>query len=363
MKSIIINKLEKLEEHYKKIQKSLLNKDIINNKKKYSLIYQDYMKFSELIGFFKLWKSLKREIKKNKVLLNDPEIFFLAQEELKENQKSIVSCENKIKNLLLPIDPDDKKNCFLEIRSATGGSESAIFAGDLFRMYVRYCELKKWSYEIVNLNHAEHGGYKEIILKISGKNVYGCLKFESGGHRVQRVPITESQGRLHTSTCTVAVLPEVVLKELKHVNYSDLKIDSFRSSGAGGQHVNTTDSAVRITHIPTGIVVECQDERSQHKNKEKALSVLLSRLKSMEVKKKIKEEALNRRNLLGSGDRSDRIRTYNFPHSRVSDHRINLTVYCLNEIINGKLDHLIHPISDYHKENELFLILDKKNEL
>lgn len=363
MKSIIINGLKKLEKRYKEIKEHLLDKNILNNKNEYVHIYKDYIRFSELISFFKLWKNLKIEIKKNKALLNDPEIFFLAQEELKENKKNIKICEEKIKNLLLPIDPDDKKNCFLEIRSAAGGSESAIFAGDLFKMYIRYCEFKKWSYEIVNLSHGEHGGYKEIIIKIFGKNVYGNLKFESGGHRVQRVPLTESQGRLHTSTCTVAVLPEVVLRGLKNINYSDLKIDSFRSSGAGGQHVNTTDSAVRITHIPTGIVVECQDERSQHKNKQKALSVLFSRLKSIEVKKKEQQESLKRRNLLGSGDRSDRIRTYNFPRSRVSDHRINLNIYCLNEIINGKLDYLIKPILDYNIENELRLVLNKKYEL
>lgn len=363
MKHIIFDRLQLLEKYYERIKEHLLDKDIIQNKLKYRIFYKYYIRFDKLVRFFQLWKNLKKEIKKNKILLEDPEIRILAEEELINNKKDIVTCENKIKKLLCLYDSDDKKNCYLEIRAATGGSESAIFVGDLFKMYVKYFDLRNWNYDIVNLSTSEYGGYKEVIIKIFGKNVYGNLKFESGGHRVQRVPLTESQGRIHTSTCTVAVLPEVILKELKCINYSDLKIDSFRSSGAGGQHVNTTDSAIRITHIPTGIVVECQDERSQHKNKEKALSVLLARIRSIEKKNKIKEESLNRRNLLGSGDRSDRIRTYNFPKSRINDHRIGLTIYRLNEVFNGRLDYLIEPILDYNIENNLLLILDEINEL
>lgn len=245
---------------------------------------------------------------------------------------------------MLPKDPKDNNNVFLEVRAGTGGDEAAIFAGDLFRMYSRYAETQKWRVEIISANEGEHGGYKEVIANISGDGVYGKLKFESGAHRVQRVPETESQGRVHTSACTVAVMAEIPEAEAIEINPSDLKIDTFRASGAGGQHVNKTDSAIRITHLPTGVVVECQDERSQHKNKAKALSVLSARLQQAEDEKRAAAEASERRNLVGSGDRSERIRTYNYPQGRITDHRINLTLYRLNEVMSGELGAVIDPL-------------------
>jgi peptide chain release factor 1 len=287
------------------------------------------------------------------MMLEDPEMREMAQEELKEAKVRSEDLEQQLQVLLLPKDPDDERDCFLEIRAGTGGDEAAIFAGDMFRMYSRYAEARRWKVEIMSASDGEHGGYKEVIARVSGDDVYGQLKFESGGHRVQRVPETESQGRIHTSACTVAVMPAIPEAEMPEINAGDLRIDTFRSSGAGGQHVNTTDSAIRITHIPTGIVVECQDERSQHKNKAKAMSVLGARIRAAEVQKRQLAEASERRNLLGSGDRSDRNRTYNFPQGRVTDHRINLTLYRLDEVMEGKLDMLIQPIVQEYQADQL----------
>ncbi|WP_017004703.1 peptide chain release factor 1, partial [Enterovibrio norvegicus] len=267
--------------------------------------------------------------------------------------------EEELQVLLLPKDPNDDRNCFLEIRAGAGGDEAGIFAGDLFRMYSRFAESKGWRVEVINANSSEQGGYKEMVAKISGDGAYGVMKFESGGHRVQRVPATESQGRVHTSACTVAILPEVPEAEVPDINPSDLKIDTFRSSGAGGQHVNTTDSAIRITHLPTGTVVECQDERSQHKNKAKAMSVLAARLIKAQEEKLAAEQASTRRNLLGSGDRSDRIRTYNYPQSRVSDHRITLTVYRLDEVMEGNMNCLIEPIALEFQADQLAALAEQ----
>lgn len=286
-------------------------------------------------------------------MLADSEMREMAQAELKEAREASDMLAKELEILLLPKDPDDERNCYLEVRAGTGGDEAAIFAGDLFRMYTRYAESRRWKVEVMSANEGEHGGYKEVIAKVVGEGAYGRLKFESGGHRVQRVPETESQGRIHTSACTVAVMPEVPEAELPDINPGDLKIDTFRSSGAGGQHVNTTDSAIRITHLPTGIVVECQDERSQHKNKAKALAVLGSRIRAVEIARRQQEEASTRRNLLGSGDRSDRNRTYNYPQGRITDHRINLTVYRLDEVMQGKLDMLIEPVVQEHQADQL----------
>jgi len=261
--------------------------------------------------------------------------------------------------LLLPKDPNDDNNCFLEIRAGAGGDEAAIFAGDLFRMYSRYAESRGWRVELVNANESEHGGYKEVVANVSGDGVYGVLKFESGGHRVQRVPETESQGRIHTSACTVAVLPEIPESEAIEINPAELRIDTFRASGAGGQHVNKTDSAIRITHLPTGLVVECQDERSQHKNRAKAMSVLQARLNQIEEEKRAAEEASTRKSLVGSGDRSERIRTYNFPQGRVTDHRINLTIYRLDEVVEGDLKQLVDPILQEHQADLLASLSDE----
>ncbi len=260
---------------------------------------------------------------------------------------------------MLPKDPNDDRNCFLEIRAGAGGDEAGIFAGDLFRMYSRFAEKKGWRIEVMSSSEAEHGGYKEMIAKVNGDGAYGTLKFESGGHRVQRVPATDAQGRIHTSACTVAVMPEIPEAEIPEIKASDRKIDTFRSSGAGGQHVNTTDSAIRITHLPTGIVVECQDERSQHKNKAKAMSVLAARIAQAEESTRAAEISDTRRNLLGSGDRSDRIRTYNYPQGRVSDHRINLTVYRLPEVMEGDMQSLIDPVIHAPQADQLAALADQ----
>ncbi|MGP1952779.1 MAG: peptide chain release factor 1 [Arsenophonus sp. ET-KM2-MAG3] len=353
MKSSIITKLETLQKRYEEIQIYLVDAKIITDQERFRTLSKEYAQLTNITKYFKLWCAIQKDIEKAEILLHDPEIKEIAQEELEKAEKYNKEIEQKLEILLLPKDLDDEKNCFLEIRAGTGGNEAAIFAGDLFRMYNRYAESRYWHIEIMNVSEGEHGGYKEIIIKISGNNVYGYLKFESGGHRVQRVPETESQGRIHTSTCTVAVLAEIPATELPDINPNDLRIDTFRSSGAGGQHVNTTDSAIRITHIPTGIVVECQDERSQHKNKAKALSVLAARIRATEVQKRHTVETSRRRNLLGSGDRSDRIRTYNFPQGRITDHRINLTLYRLDEVMDGKLDTLIQPIINEYQTDQV----------
>ncbi|BGI51189.1 MAG: peptide chain release factor 1 [Arsenophonus endosymbiont of Ceratovacuna japonica] len=359
MKFSIITKLEAIQRRYEEIKILLVNSKIIEDQDRFLMLSKEYAQLTNISKCFQLWRIIQKNIKNTEILLNDPEMREIAQEDLKESKKRKLEFEKKLHILLLPKDSDDEKNCFLEIRAGTGGAEAAIFAGDLFKMYNKYAEYRHWDVEIMNISEGEHGGYKEIIAKISGNKVYGQLKFESGGHRVQRVPETESQGRIHTSTCTVAVLVEIPTKEIQNINLSDLRIDTFRSSGAGGQHVNTTDSAIRITHIPTKIVVECQDERSQHKNKSKALSVLAARIRANELQQRRQEESCERRNLLGSGDRSDRIRTYNFPQGRITDNRINLTIYRLNEVMNGKLDMLIQPIIDEYQADQLFALSEQ----
>ena len=277
----------------------------------------------------------------------------MAQQELEDATAQRDDLEQQIQILMLPRDPNDEKNIFLEIRAGTGGDEAALFAGDLFRMYSRYAEQHRWKLETISESPGEHGGYKEIIVRIEGTGAYSRLKFESGGHRVQRVPETESQGRIHTSACTVAVMPEVDVVEEIDINSNDLKVDTFRASGAGGQHVNKTDSAIRITHLPSGIVVECQDERSQHKNRARAMSLLQARLLQQEQDKQMAETAQTRKLLVGSGDRSERIRTYNFPQGRITDHRINLTLYKLDEIMQGNLDEVIEPLIAEHQADLL----------
>ncbi|WP_343153871.1 peptide chain release factor 1 [Buchnera aphidicola (Mindarus keteleerifoliae)] len=362
MNILIISKLEKLYFRYKEIELILSNVNKSLNKEEFQNVSKEYLKISKIVKYFIDWKKCKKQIKAAKKLLKDIEIKEMAEEEIVilRNHKNLI--EKKIRILLLPKDPYNKKSCFVEIRAATGGDEAAIFAGNLFRMYYKYSEMNHWDFNVINATESEKGGFKEVIIKITGKEACKKLKFESGGHRVQRVPETESQGRIHTSTCTVAIMPVVpVSKEFK-INSSDLKIDTFRSSGAGGQHVNTTDSAIRITHIPTGHVVECQDERSQHKNKAKALSILSARIHAAELAKNNAKSASIRRNLLGSGERSDRKRTYNFPQNRVTEHGINLTVYRLNEILDGKLDILINPILEKHQERVLSSLSRKKNE-
>ncbi|AKH65406.1 MULTISPECIES: peptide chain release factor 1 [Photorhabdus] len=353
MKPSIVAKLEALQERHEEVLAHLSDADVIADQERFRALSREYAQLTDVTNCFKVWRMVQDDLKAAEIMLDDPEMREMAQEEIKDAKVRNEELEQQLQLLLLPKDPDDERNCFLEVRAGTGGDEAAIFAGDLFRMYSRYAESRRWKVEVMSANDGEHGGYKEIIAKVSGEQVYGHLKFESGGHRVQRVPETESQGRIHTSACTVAVLPEIPEAELPEISPSDLRIDTFRSSGAGGQHVNTTDSAIRITHIPTGIVVECQDERSQHKNKAKAMSVLAARIRAAEVRKRQEAEASERRNLLGSGDRSDRNRTYNFPQGRVTDHRINLTLYRLDEVMEGKLDMLVQPIVNEYQADQL----------
>ncbi|WP_343192720.1 peptide chain release factor 1 [Buchnera aphidicola (Taiwanaphis decaspermi)] len=353
MNNYIILKLKAISKRYKKLEYLLSKGKIIANNSVFLNFSKEYSKLSVIIKYFTKWKKNKKDIKNLLLLLNDKDVSELAKQDLKICLKKKNEIEKKIKSLLVPKDVNDKHSCLIEIRAGTGGTEAAIFASDLFKMYIKYTELRKWKYEVMSRSEIEHGGFKEIIIKIVGKYASGDMKFESGGHRVQRVPLTESQGRVHTSTCTVAVMPVLPKEKRPKINSSDLKIDTFRSSGAGGQHVNTTDSAIRITHLPTNIVVECQDERSQHKNKAKALLILSARIYAKHIAEINKKNACLRKNLLGSGDRSDRNRTYNFPQNRVTDHRINLTLYRLDEIMNGNLDILIKPIIEKHN-SELF---------
>ena len=353
MKSSIVAKLEALQERHEEVEVMLGDAGVIADQERFRALSREYAQLTDVTQCFRQWCQVQEDIETANEMLADPEMREMASEELKEAKAQSEVLEQSLQVLLLPKDPDDERSCFVEVRAGTGGDEAALFAGDLFRMYSRYAEANRWRVEIVSANEGEHGGYKEVIARIEGAGVYGRMKFESGGHRVQRVPETESQGRIHTSACTVAVMPEIPEAELPDINPSDLKIDTFRSSGAGGQHVNTTDSAIRITHLPTGIVVECQDERSQHKNKAKALSVLGARIHAAEMAKRHEAEASTRRNLLGSGDRSDRIRTYNFPQGRITDHRINLTIYRLDETMQGKLESLIEPVVQEYQADQL----------
>ncbi|QJC32379.1 peptide chain release factor 1 [Enterobacteriaceae endosymbiont of Donacia dentata] len=359
MNPYIIKKLNILQKRYNYIIKKLNNYKLYNDYNSLRNLSTEHAKLSNIIKLFIKWKKIKLNLKNSESLLNDKEIYSIVLEDIKNIKNKQKKIEKKIKNFFISKNTKDNRNCFLEIKSGSGGNEAAIFVSDISRMYIRYAESKKWKVEIIHIHYSEHGGFKEIILKITGIGVYGRLKFESGGHRVQRVPETESQGRIHTSTCIIAVMPELLKTEIPEINNQDLKIDTFRSSGAGGQHVNTTDSAIRITHIPTGIVVECQDERSQHKNKAKALEVLIARINAIEIAKKNRDHALKKKILLGTGDRSDRNRTYNFIQKRVTDHRINLTIYKLNEILNGNLDILINPIIQQYNTNKLSNIIKK----
>jgi len=353
MKTSIVAKLEALQERHEEVEAMLGDAGVIADQERFRALSREYAQLTDVTRCFRDWQQVQEDIETAQQMLDDPEMRDMAQEELQAAREKGEALEQQLQVLLLPKDPDDERACFVEVRAGTGGDEAAIFAGDLFRMYSRYAEARRWRVEIVSANDGEHGGYKEVIARVTGDGAYGRMKFESGGHRVQRVPETESQGRIHTSACTVAVMPEIPEAELPEINAGDLKIDTFRSSGAGGQHVNTTDSAIRITHLPTGIVVECQDERSQHKNKAKALAVLGARIPAAEMARRHAAEASTRRNLLGSGDRSDRIRTYNFPQGRVTDHRINLTIYRLDEVMEGKIDSLIEPIVQEYQADQL----------
>ena len=351
MKPSIRNKLENLSDRLEELNVFLADPEIINNQNKFRTFSKEYAEIQPIVDIFKKYGNNLKTIASAQEMQNDEdaEMRALADEELAESQAEDDRLEKELQVLLLPKDPDDKSNTFLEIRAGTGGDEAALFAGDLMRMYTYYAVQRGWQVEILNENKGEHGGYKEIIMRITGDDVYSQIKFESGGHRVQRVPETESQGRIHTSACTVAIMPEAdELAEIE-LNKSDIREDTYRASGKGGQHVNKTDSAIRLTHLPTGIVVECQNERSQHKNRARAQGILKSRILAGERERQRTEEAETRRNLVGSGDRSARIRTYNFPQGRVTDHRIGLSLYQLDEILSGNLSHLIDPLKREHQ--------------
>ena len=361
IKPSMLRKLEALIDRHEELSHLLGTADIIADQNKFRSLSKEYAELEPIVEIFSAYQQGNESIQTSKELLkdSDPEIRELAQEEITATSQMQERVVEKLHTMLLPQDPNDKCNVFLEIRAGTGGDEAAIFTGDLLRMYMRYSERKRWKIELMSENVSEQGGYKEVILRIIGNEVYSNLKFESGAHRVQRVPLTESQGRIHTSACTVAVMPEVEMVDSIELNTTELRIDTFRSSGAGGQHVNTTDSAVRITHVPTGTVVECQEERSQHKNKAKAISLLKSKLLSQEQSRHQMEQATTRRNLVGSGDRSERIRTYNYPQARVTDHRINLTLYKLPEVMEGDLACIIEPLIQEHQTDLLSMLSDE----
>ncbi|MCV6606527.1 MAG: peptide chain release factor 1 [Porticoccaceae bacterium] len=355
MKQSILDKLEHLVERYEEVGISLGDPDVIGDQKKFQALGREYAELEPVVKTYGNYQQVLADIDEAKAMLKDadPDMREMAQEELKGGEAALEPLETQLQKLLLPKDPNDNKNVFLEIRAGTGGDEAAIFSGDLFRMYSRYAELQGWRIEMISARDGDHGGFKEVISRVVGAGAYSKLKFESGAHRVQRVPETESQGRIHTSACTVAILAEADQLDAIEINPAELRIDTFRASGAGGQHVNKTDSAIRITHLPTGLVVECQDERSQHKNKAKALAHLQSRLQQAQEDAAAKEQSDTRRSLVGSGDRSERIRTYNFPQGRVTDHRINLTLYKLDEILQGKLEEVVQPLVTEYQADQL----------
>ena len=355
MNEFILAKLHSLSERFEELSALLSDGQIINNQELFRNYSKEYSELESIINVYRQYQATQTELKEAQQILDDSDadMVNLAKEEINRCNELIPQLHSELQIALLPKDTRDHCHVFLEIRAGTGGDEAAIFAGDLFRMYSKYSEKQKWSMEIISTSAGDHGGYKEVISRIVGNDVYAYLKFESGAHRVQRVPETESQGRIHTSACTVAIIPEPDAKTVIDLRREDLRIDTFRSSGAGGQHVNTTDSAIRITHLPTGTVVECQDERSQHKNKAKAMAWLTAKLENQKDEADAKALRDTRRSLVGSGDRSERIRTYNYPQGRVTDHRINLTLHRLPDIIEGELSPIIDSLRQQHQTNQL----------
>ena len=351
----IKTRLTEIKDNFSDIQTKLSMPDVINDQKQYASLSKEYSNLKPIVEKFEEYIQCESNISSAEEVLNESDIDLaeLAKEEIKENNERISEIEIELKNLLIPVDENDDKNVFVEVRAGTGGDEAALFVGDLYRMYLRLAERNRWKSDLISSRESEQGGFKEVVIKISGENVYKKLKFESGIHRVQRVPSTESQGRIHTSACSVAVLAEIEDVEEVEIDKSEIRTDTFRASGAGGQHVNKTDSAVRLTHIPTGIVVECQDDRSQHKNKAKALTLLGAKLKAMAEEELSQEQAEKRKNMVGSGDRSEKIRTYNFPQSRITDHRVEFSVHNLDGFLDGEMEIMISTLLE---ENQARLL-------
>ncbi|MFM1989504.1 MAG: peptide chain release factor 1 [Pseudomonadota bacterium] len=353
MKPSMLAKLTRLEERLEEVSALLSSEDAARDLAEYRRLNREHAELAELVEHFVAWKRARDDRETAESLRDDPEMRELAADEIAAADARLAAESVELERLLLPRDPDDGRDAILEIRAGTGGDESALFAGDLLRMYLRYAERRGWQVELLSESASELGGYKEVIARIGGSDVYGRMKFESGGHRVQRVPETEAQGRIHTSACTVAVMPEADDPGEVGIAPDEIRVDVFRASGAGGQHVNKTESAVRITHLPTGLVAECQDDRSQHRNKDRAMKVLATRLRDLRQREAHAKEAATRKSLIGSGDRSERIRTYNFPQGRVTDHRINLTLHKLQAVIDGDLDDLIGPLVAEHQAEQL----------
>jgi peptide chain release factor 1 len=360
MKDSIRNKLERLVDRHEEVGALLSDPEVISNNDKFRELSMEYSRLEPIVARYREYQLLLGEHTNAREMMegDDPDMRDLGREEFGALNARIEREEEELAKLLLPKDPRDDSNIYLEVRAGTGGDEAAIFAGDLFRMYSRYADQRSWRVEVISESLGEHGGYKEVISRVIGRGAFSYFKFEAGTHRVQRVPATEAQGRIHTSACTVAILPETAEVEAIDLNPADLRIDTFRASGAGGQHVNKTDSAIRITHLPTGVVVECQDERSQHKNRSRAMSLLKARLMAAEQEKRDQVEAQSRKLQVGSGDRSERIRTYNFPQGRVTDHRINLTLYKLADVMNGDLDPVIQPLQQEYQAEQLARVVE-----
>jgi len=349
MKPTLLAKLDQLDQRLEELGRMLASPEATADMDQYRKLNREHAEIEPVVERYRAYRRVEADLESARDMLADPEMRELAEQEIADAKARQEALDAELQILLLPRDPNDERNLFLEIRAGTGGNESALFAGDLFRMYARYAERQRWKLEIMTASEGEVGGYKEVICRIVGQGAYSKLKFESGGHRVQRVPETESQGRIHTSACTVAVMPEADELEEININPSDLRIDTFRASGAGGQHINKTDSAVRLTHLPSGLVVECQDGRSQHQNKAQAMQVLAARLKDRQEREAHAKEASARKSLIGTGDRSDRIRTYNFPQGRVTDHRINLTLYKIDAVMDGDLDDVVAALTAEHQ--------------
>jgi peptide chain release factor 1 len=358
MKPSMLAKLDQLANRLTELDELLMSEGATANMDAYRKMTREHAELGPLVALYQSYQGVQADIAEAQAMLADPDMKEFAQEEIEAGKARLAELELELQKMLLPKDANDERNIFLEIRAGTGGDESALFAGDLLRMYTRFAERNRWQVEMVSESPSDLGGYREVIVRLVGNGVYSKLKFESGGHRVQRVPATETQGRIHTSACTVAVMPEADEVEDVHINPADLRIDTFRASGAGGQHINKTDSAVRLTHLPTGIVVECQDDRSQHKNKAQAMKVLAARIKDVQLREQQSKEAATRKSLIGSGDRSERIRTYNFPQGRMTDHRINLTLYKLDFIMDGDLTELTNALAAEHQAEMLAALGD-----